>query len=234
MTVDHAKQSQPQSIARGRALSAIGITVATIAAAVLVTVVLLGLDYDFEDGIFDPFEPARTPVALLIATIAGGWILIGTRPWVRWVVGPAFVIGAGWALLRAEFGDTPLWAVIAVAVAWAAAGLLFTIPRSVGEYLTHRPDGFMRLLGPLDGENAARRWLAAIREWEGAGVLSSRERRRLGAALAAWSSLSAVPAELQQAIAPLAPPAHEPRLRALLRRLRRRKLAAEEETPPPG
>lgn len=228
MTLDHARDPDPQAIARGQAFAALGITFAVAAAVVLVTLVLLGLDYDFEDGILDPFEPAWTPIALVLAAIAGGWILLGTWPWVRWLVGPAFALGAGWVLLRADLGAAPLWAVILLAVAWAVTGLLIAVPRSVGDYLTHRPDGFMRLLGPLDGEPAAHRWLAAMAEWERAGVLSHRERRRLGAQLAAWASSSAVPVELQQAIAPLAPPAHEPRLRALLRRFRRRKDAAED------
>jgi hypothetical protein len=221
--------SEAVLVGRGRALTTVALALAALTAAVLVTVVLLGLEYDFDDGILKPFEPARAPIILLAAAFAASVILLAARPWVRWIVGCAFALGSAWVLFKAELGNQHLAAAMALAAGWGVAALLLTVPRSVGLYLSRRAGSVERLLGPIDGEAAAWRWLAAAAAWEQAGIFSMRERHQLGAHLGAWVTSQGVSEELRTAIAEFSPSARESRLRTVVGTLTRRKAAADEE-----
>jgi hypothetical protein len=212
---------------RGRVITTLAFMVAILSATTLVTLVLIGLEYDFDDGILEPFEPARAPVLLLAAAIAAAPIVFSFKPWIRWPVSLGFAVGSGWLLLKADFGAQHLIATLALAAAWGVTALLLGVPSSVGTYLARRTHHLERLLGPIDGEAAARRWLAAAEEWKGAGVLTRRERNHLGEHLMAWASTAEVPADLQQAIEPLVPVRGPGPVGRLLRRLRRRWPAAD-------
>jgi hypothetical protein len=164
------------------------------------------LEYDFDEGILDPFDPARVPVVLLGAAIAGSVLLFAAKPWVRWAVGLGLALCSAWLVFKADFGDRMLAVTMVVAAAWGIAALLVTVPRSVAVYLSRRAGPLERLLGPVDSAESAREWLAAAAEWEGAGILSTRERRHMAERLSAWLESDVAPEELKQEIAAFAPP----------------------------
>jgi hypothetical protein len=99
---------EASAITRGRVLTTVAFLLAIGAAVTLLTLVLLGLEYDFDDGILDPFDPAWAPLLVLGAAISAPIVLLSMKPWTRWPVGVGFALGSAWLLLKADFGDEHL------------------------------------------------------------------------------------------------------------------------------
>ena len=91
---------EASAITRGRVLTTVAFLLAIVAAMTLVTLVLVGLEYDFDDGILDPFDPAWAPLLVLGAAISAPIVLLSMKPWTRWPVGAGFALGSAWLLLK--------------------------------------------------------------------------------------------------------------------------------------
>jgi len=171
------------------------IAMATFAAAivstcVLVGMVLLSLDYDFDNGLMKPFGPAWGPLAL-VAFAAGvsGPVLSGRR-WARWLAAAGFAAGAAWLLFRADLEAAWMPAALATAGCWTFGAVALAMLPSVGSFVAaQREQGgsYTKSLGPLASETDARRWLGTVEVWETAGLLSPRDRAGIARVLRYWA-----------------------------------------------
>ena len=229
--------SQPPSdslrrVRRGMWIATASALVATAGAGVFVAVILLGLEYDFESGLFEPFGPVWRPVALLAFALAWPVPMFSGHRVARWGAVVGLACGAAWLLFLADLEPEWVSAALATAGCWAVAGFSLGAFPSVGAFSAfqrERGQSYAHVLGHLTTEADARRWIAAARAWNDAGVFSRRDRLRMGAALQTWLAAQSTAGEaLAREIDALIPPGRARRGR-LLERLRRGPLAESPE-----
>jgi hypothetical protein len=184
---------------------------AAASAAVLVAVVLTTLEYDFGNGLLEPFAPLWRPAALLVFAIA--WPVPVFSGWraARWGAVAGLALGAVWLLFLAELAPGWLEAGLVAAACWGVAAFVLAALPAVGDFTTFQREQarvYAHSLGSLSAEADARRWIAVARAWGDAGVLSRRDRTRMAGALRTWAGgRAALDEELARGIDALAPPA---------------------------
>jgi len=194
---------------RGMWIAIAVLSAAMVSAGVLVGLVLLSLDYDFDNGLLAPFGSAWGPLALLaFAAAVTGPVLSGRR-WARWLATAGFAAGTAWLLFRAELQAAWLPAALATACCWTFGAVALAVLPSVGSFVAvqwEQGGSYSKLLGSLATESDARRWLGALEAWKTAGVLSHRDRARVARVLRHWvATHGAVGGDVIGAIEELAP-----------------------------
>ncbi|MGD8726852.1 MAG: hypothetical protein PVH40_04355 [Gemmatimonadales bacterium] len=175
---------------RGQLLALAIVALALLGGIALVTAAVVTTQIDIED-LLDSLEPVRFPVLLLVVVTIVAWKFTTGRAWARWVLAAVLALGAAWVLLRFEISGVWLRVALTAALAWGLCAVALLGSPSVAAYVGSKADHWMvtyeRLIGPLETEEHARRWLAMLETWDQAGVLTRGDRKRIVRALSMWS-----------------------------------------------
>jgi hypothetical protein len=203
------------------------ITVLSILGSIALVIAAVATTEIDIDDLFDSLEPVRIPALLCVTMVVVASLFLAGRRWARWVLAIELAAGTAWIILVSEISGTWLRVALVVAVVWGLSAVTLAVSRSIRQHLEAMADhwmvGYERLLGPLESEEDARRWLGKLDTWDDAGVLTPGDRRRVTQALASWAErIELLEEDVKMRIAGLTSGSHDHRLMTLLRRLVKR------------
>jgi hypothetical protein len=206
-------------------------TAAILGGMTLAAAAVLTTEIDVDD-LLDSLRPVRIPALLLIASSTVAVLFLTGRAWARWLLALILAVGSGWVLIFMEITGPWLKAAVAVAGAWGLCAITLLASRRVTQYVESMTDhwktAYERLVGPLQDEDDARRWLSMLDTWDNAGVLTRGDRKRVIRALTSWSvQAEPIAQDVQDRIAALALAKREhPLMSSAAKVVRRRKPTA--------
>jgi len=219
----HSDTARRSAVSRDRLVAIALALLAVLGAFALATTALLTAEIDADD-LFDSLSPVRLPALLLIAATVCASMFLAGRSWARWILALVLVGGSAWILIFMEVSGGGLRAALAVAVVWGLSGITLVASRPAARYVeamsNHWVTAYERLIGPLQNEDDARRWLSMLDAWDHAGVVTRGDRKRIIRALVSWwERTGALPSDVGTRIGELKPAADDYGLRSLVRRV---------------